>query len=77
METKKYKKIGQYDVTRSLGFGATCKVKLGLDTSSGKNVAIKIMKPDLDEDTYKYVMTEVKALAALNHPNVLKPIEYG
>jgi serine/threonine protein kinase len=57
---------------KTLGFGGTCKVKLGLDTNSNKHVAVKIMKDDLDDDVLKYVKTEVEALAALQHPNILR-----
>ena len=33
---------------RTLGSGGSCKVKLGLDTSTGEKVAIKIMNDNLD-----------------------------
>jgi serine/threonine protein kinase len=44
------KKIDKYIILRTLGSGASCKVKLGLDTSTGKKVAIKIMKDDLNSN---------------------------
>ena len=55
-------KIGKYSVGRTLGQGASCKVKLGLDNETGKKVAIKIMNKNLDPETEKLVMTEVEAL---------------
>ena len=42
-------KLGKYNVLRTLGSGASCKVKMGHDTESGRKVAIKIMKDNLDE----------------------------
>ena len=42
------KKIGKYDIGRTLGSGASCKVKLALDTETGRKVAVKIMNKDLD-----------------------------
>jgi len=56
------KKIGKYEIGRTLGSGASCKVKLGTDTETGRKVAVKIMSKDLDKDTMKLVMTEVEAL---------------
>ena len=44
------KKIGKYNILRTLGSGGSCKVKLGLDTSTGKKVAIKIMNDDLNSN---------------------------
>lgn len=66
------KKIGQYEIGRTLGSGASCKVKLALDTVSGRKVAVKIMSKDLDKDVLKLVMTEVEALKNIAaHPNVI------
>ena len=44
------KKIGKYKIFRTLGSGASCKVKLGFDTVSKKKVAVKIIKADLGDD---------------------------
>lgn len=72
------KKIGKYEIGRTLGSGASCKVKLGLDTETGRKVAVKIMNKDLDRDTLKLVMTEVEALKNIDHHvNVIQLHEYG
>ena len=42
-------KIGRFEVIRTLGSGASCKVKLGLNTETGRKVAIKIMNDNMDE----------------------------
>ena len=71
-------KIGKYSVGRTLGSGASCKVKLGLDTDSGRKVAIKIMNKNMDPETTKLVMTEVEALKNLDeHDNILKILEHA
>lgn len=44
-------KIGKYSIGRTLGSGASCKVKLGLDTETGRKVAVKIMNKHLDQET--------------------------
>ena len=47
---------------RTIGKGASCKVKLGLDTNTGKKVAIKILNKVLDAETVKLVHAEIQAL---------------
>ncbi len=37
-------KIDKYAIVKTLGSGLSCKVKLGIDTLSRQNVAIKIFK---------------------------------
>ena len=36
--------IGKYEISRTLGSGASCKVKLGRDSETGDRVAVKIMR---------------------------------
>jgi len=62
---------------RTLGTGASCKVKLALDTETGRKVAVKIINDNMDPKMKELVMTEVKAMAELNHENVINQIEYG
>lgn len=63
-------KIGKYNITRTLGSGGSCKVKLGDD--GVRKYAIKIMNDDMDAETRQLVMTEVQALKCLGtHPNVI------
>ena len=70
-------KLGKYNVLRTLGSGASCKVKMGHDTESGRKVAIKIMNDNLDEKMKDLVLTEVKAMENMNHTNIITQIEYG
>ena len=42
-------KIGRFEIMRTLGTGASCKVKLALDTETGKKVAVKIINDHMDE----------------------------
>jgi hypothetical protein len=43
------KKIGNLLIKESLGFGASCKVKLGIDTETNHKVAIKLMDKYFDK----------------------------
>jgi len=65
-------KIGRFEVHKTLGSGASCKVKLGVDTETGKKVAIKIINDNLDEKMRELVMNEVTALKGMTaHLNVV------
>ena len=53
---------------------------MGLDKSTGTYYAVKILKkdnPNLDAKFLELVMTEVKAMSALNHPNIVNLVEYS
>ena len=63
--------IGKYKVGRTLGSGASCKVKLGLDAETGRNVAIKIMNQDMNANDLQLIKTEVEALQGLKHANIV------
>jgi len=41
--------LGNYQILRQLGKGASCKVKLAIDNSTGRKVAIKIMNSNMDQ----------------------------
>jgi hypothetical protein len=51
-------------VKRTLGSGASCKVKLGVD-ANGRQVAIKIMNDDMGSEEKDLLITEVQAMAKL------------
>lgn len=69
--------IGKYKIIKTLGEGASCKVKLAQDTGNGEHVALKIMKDDLEAGIEELVMTEIKAMEKLKHENVVQIMEYG
>jgi len=41
--------LGKFRILRTLGSGASCKVKLAQNTETGSKVAVKIMKSNLDD----------------------------
>lgn len=53
--------IGRYEIRQTLGCGFSCKVKLGIDTETGRKVAVKIIKEG-DEELMDLVRTEVNAM---------------
>ena len=54
--------IDKFQIKKTLGTGMTCKVKLGVDSDTGDNVAVKIIRDDLDAKTKQSVMEEIKVM---------------
>ena len=46
-------------------------MKLGLDTETGRKVAIKVISDHMDANMKQLVMTEVKAMEKLKHDHVI------
>ena len=72
--------LGKYTLLKTLGSGANSKVKLGLDKSTGRHFAVKILKKNntnLDAKFLELVMTEVVTMSQLSHPNIVNLIEYN
>lgn len=68
-------RVDRYEIIRKLGAGANAKVKLALDTVTGNQVALKIMKGTPGSIPQRYLaqcQTEIQALNSLNHPNVVR-----
>lgn len=74
--------LGRYHVIEPLGQGGMASVYKAFDTSLERNVAIKIIRSDKEEGTeqnefLKRFQREAKALAQLDHPYILKVLDYG
>ena len=55
--------IGQYRILKTLGTGASCKVKLAEDTLNGnKRVAVKIMNENIGEAEKSLLYTEINTM---------------
>ena len=71
LEQKKYKSyVGDFGIVKTLGTGASCKVKLAFPMDSEKPVAIKIMD-DAKPDVMELMNIELEMMAKLNHKNVV------
>ncbi len=80
--TAQPKSLGRYEVQGVLGKGAMGLVYDGLDPTLQRRVAIKtILTATLDEATAKHYamrfMREVRAVARINHPNIVQVYDYG
>ncbi|MEO8056025.1 MAG: serine/threonine-protein kinase [Acidobacteriota bacterium] len=65
--------IGRYEIVRLLGKGGMGEVFLATDPALGRRVAIKVLPAALRQDAKMRgrFMNEARAVAALNHPNVI------
>ena len=71
--------IGHYQLRRFIGSGAMGEVYLAEDTRVARQVAVKVLKSEeklyphnqASDDTLRLFQREMKAVAALDHPNIL------
>src|SRR5713226_3852935 len=66
-------RIGNYDILDKLGEGGMGEVYRARDNRLNRNVAVKILPPDVASDPGRRARfeQEARALGALNHPNVV------
>lgn len=67
----------KYALTKKVGSGATCIVKLGRKRETGELVAVKILTPKGSAPDNKHHVAEVKMLSKLSHPNIVRLIDFG
>jgi serine/threonine-protein kinase len=70
-------RLGPYEIVDLIGWGGMGEVYRAVDTRLGREVAIKVLIPDLvsSEETFERFTAEAKAIAALTHPNILSIFE--
>lgn len=72
--------ISDYEVINLQSEGEFASVYMGRHIQSGQTVAIKILAPSVGSDTPATIarfMREAEAAKTLNHPNIIKAIDFG
>jgi serine/threonine protein kinase/Tfp pilus assembly protein PilF len=69
---------GRYDIERELGEGGMATVYLARDVRHDRQVAVKVIRPEIAETigTQRF-LTEIKLTASLQHPHILGLIDSG
>ena len=72
-------KLGPYEIQSLLGAGGMGEVYRARDTRLQRDVAIKVLPSSLahDQDRLRRFEQEARAVAALNHPNLLTVFDVG
>jgi len=71
------KRIGPYEITRSIGEGGMGLIFKAVDPSTGRPVAIKVLRSDASEDAKTRFQREAESLARLSHPAIVKVHDVG
>jgi serine/threonine protein kinase len=72
-------RLGPYEVLDLVGFGGMGEVYRARDPRLGRDVAIKVLPAEVgaDPDRLRRFEQEARAVAALNHPNILTVFDVG
>ncbi|HEU5236093.1 MAG TPA: protein kinase [Pyrinomonadaceae bacterium] len=72
-------RLGRYEVRSLLGVGGMGEVYRAHDAALGRDVAIKVLTPEVagNPDRLKRFEQEARATSLLNHPNILATYDFG
>jgi eukaryotic-like serine/threonine-protein kinase len=71
-------RLGDYEIVSFLGAGGMGEVYCARDTKLGRSVALKILgRMSSDPDRLRRFEQEARAMAALNHPNIVAIYQFG
>jgi serine/threonine protein kinase len=72
-------RLGPYEILRLLGAGGMGEVYRAFDPRLGREVAVKVLPEDVARDAERLSRfeREARAVAALNHPNILTVFDVG
>src|SRR5271170_7687687 len=71
-------KLGPYEIKSTLGVGGMGEVYRARDSRLNRDVAIKVLRDDgVSADLRSRFEREARAVAALNHPNIIAVYDFG
>jgi serine/threonine protein kinase len=72
-------RFGNYEILSHLGAGGMGEVFKAKDSRLGREVALKVLRPDAlgNPDRKRRFLREAQATSALNHPNIVVVYEVG
>ncbi len=72
-------RIDGYSIKKKLGSGGMATVYLAVQTSLGRKVALKLLSPNLIQDSSSTVrfLREARTIADLSHPNIISIYDVG
>jgi serine/threonine protein kinase len=74
------KQLGDYRITSILASGGMARIYKGMDTRLRRQAAIKVLEPEkmeIDKTLTKRFQREARAVAALEHDNIITIYQYG
>lgn len=74
------KQFGDYKLTEAFAVGGMSQIYKGEDINLGRTVAVKVLTPELlemDDTLVERFQREAKAVAALEHENIITIYQYG
>src|SRR6266705_1704314 len=69
--------LGNYHIIRLLGTGSMADVYLAKHTHLPNPVAIKVLRKQLSDDDLKTFRAEARLIGYLEHPHILRVLEFG
>ncbi|XP_073270948.1 CBL-interacting serine/threonine-protein kinase 3-like isoform X1 [Primulina huaijiensis] len=76
-QSKVGRRIGKYEVGKTIGRGSFAKVKLAKNSETGQSVALKILNKDmvLEHKMAEQIKREIATMKLIKHPNVIRLYE--
>ena len=73
------KKIARYEILREIGRGGTAAVYLAYDPNFQREVAVKVLRRDSQEDPalFQRFLREARTIASLEHPAIVPVYDFG